>query len=111
MDPAKKIAEMLKAKGGKSAGWANLHKKVTRKKLYEEDQMQVQYAADKVAEARLLYERQMPRRWVVFIVFLIVGGALGYYAPYITNFLAVAMYDRQSLDAIMYEFLHGIDLT
>jgi patatin-like phospholipase/acyl hydrolase len=46
----------------------------------------------------------------VFTIFLIIGGFIGYSAPYIANFLSVAMYDRSSLDAIMHEFLAGIYL-
>jgi hypothetical protein len=40
-DPAKRLADMLRPKLGSGAGWANLHKKVAKKKLYEEDQQQV----------------------------------------------------------------------
>lgn len=40
-DPAKKLAEMLRPKLGMGGGWANLHQKVHKKKLYEEDQIQV----------------------------------------------------------------------
>ena len=81
-----------------------------KKKLIDEDQAQLEYAADKLEDARLLYQRQQPRRWVVLILFLILGGAIGYYAPTITNFLSVAMYDRKSLDQVMYEYLGGITL-
>lgn len=58
----------------------------------------LEYAADKVAEARLLYERQAPRRWVILTIFVILGGVLGYFTPNIVHFLNVAMYDRSSLD-------------
>ena len=40
-DPAKKLAEMLRPKIGLGGGWASLHQKVHKKRLFEEDQVQV----------------------------------------------------------------------
>ena len=58
-----------------------------------------------LGEAEKKYYEQRSLKWVVTIIFFLIGCTLGYEVPKITNMLSSSKYSRKNLDAMMKNLL------
>lgn len=58
-----------------------------------------------LGEAEKKYNENRSMKWVVTIIFFLIGCTLGYEVPKITNMLSSSKYSRVNLDALMKKLL------
>ena len=52
-------------------------------------------------EAKELYEKQKPKKWIIVAIGIVAAIALGYWIPWMVAKATNASYSRASLDVIM----------
>lgn len=70
--------------------------------MTEEDIDEIGEAATKLEDLRHLYERRIPLRWVVFIIYVAIGTLIGYEIPTMRDYIQADNSFRGKID----EFLH-----
>lgn len=53
-------------------------------------------------EAR--YREGKEKKWIIFAIFLILGGVIGYYLPIAVFYLGNSNYNRATIDAILFDY-------
>lgn len=53
-------------------------------------------------EAR--YREGKEKKWIIFAIFLVLGGVIGYYLPIAVFYLGNSNYNRATIDAILFDY-------